>query len=121
MFGFSRSTGPAVGRISAKDAVARHDRGDLVVVDVRDISEVRASGTASGGVHVPLMKLAMAADPRHPDHNPALDPARPIALFCAAGGRSQMACEMLLKMGYSEVYNIGGFGDWCAGGGKVAR
>ncbi|GGE01369.1 Rhodanese-related sulfurtransferase [Gemmobacter megaterium] len=121
MFGFSRSSRPAVGRISPKEAVARHGKGELTVIDVRDISEVRASGTASGGIHVPLMRLAMVADPRHPDHLPQLDPARPVALFCAAGGRSQMGCEILAKLGYAEVYNIGGFGDWCAGGGKVAR
>lgn len=118
MFGFLRSS---VARIAPQEAVQRHARGDLTVIDVRDISELRATGTAAGGLHVPLMRLAMAADPRHPDHLPELDPARPVALFCAAGGRSHAGCELLTKLGYGEVYNLGGFGDWCAGGGKVKR
>ncbi len=121
MFGFARSAVPQVGRISPQDCVDRHARGELTVLDVRELAEVRASGTASGGVHVPLIRLADMADPRHPDHNPTLNPATPVAVFCAAGGRSQMAAELLLKLGYTEVYNLGGFGDWCAGGGKVAR
>lgn len=121
MFGFARSSGPRVGRISPGDCVHRHARGELTVVDVREHAEVRGSGTASGGLHVPLMRLADVADPRHPDHNPALNPDMPVAVFCASGGRSQMAAEMLLKLGYKEVYNLGGFGDWCAAGGKVAR
>ncbi|WP_323042584.1 rhodanese-like domain-containing protein [Gemmobacter sp.] len=118
MFGLFRSS---AARIPPQEAVQRHARGELTVIDVRDISEIRASGTAAGGLHVPLMRLAMVADPRHPDHLPELDPSRPVALFCAAGGRSQAGCEMLAKLGYAQVYNIGGFGDWCAGGGKVAR
>lgn len=121
MFGFARNAGPRVGRISPQDCVARHASGELTVVDVRDISELRASGTASGGVHAPLMRLADLADPRHPDHNPALNPDAPVAVFCASGGRSAMAAEILLNLGYREVYNLGGFHAWTAGGGKVHR
>jgi rhodanese-related sulfurtransferase len=121
MFGFARTQGPRVGRISPKDCVDRHARGELTVVDVRELAEVRASGTASGGVHAPLMRLADKADPRHPDHDTALKPDTPVAVFCASGGRSAMAADMLLKMGYREVYNLGGFHDWTAGGGKVHR
>jgi rhodanese-related sulfurtransferase len=121
MFGIARTASPRVGRISPQECVDRHARGDLTVVDVRELAEVRASGTALGGVHAPLMRLADMADPRHPDHIAALDPETPVAVFCASGGRSAMAADMLLKLGYKEVYNLGGFGDWCAGGGKVRR
>lgn len=122
MFGFSRpAAAPRVERISPQDCVARHARDELTVVDVREHAELRASGTASGGLHVPLMRLADVADPRHPDHNAALNPDAPVAVFCASGGRSQMAAELLVKLGYRQVYNLGGFGDWCAAGGKVAR
>jgi rhodanese-related sulfurtransferase len=121
MFGFARSSGPRVERISPKDCVERHARGELTVIDVRELAEVKASGTASGGVHAPLMRLADKADPRHPDYDKALNPDAAVAVFCASGGRSQMAAEMLMKLGYAEVYNLGGFGDWCAAGGKVSR
>ncbi|MDR5651340.1 rhodanese-like domain-containing protein [Ruixingdingia sedimenti] len=118
MFGLRKSR---VQRIDPCEAVARHARGDLTVIDVREAAELRASGTARGALHVPLALLPIKADPRHPGHDPALDPDRPVALYCAAGGRSGMAAELLMKLGYREVYNIGGFGDWCAGGGQTCR
>ena len=121
MFGFMRPKGGQSGRISPADAVARHDRGEMVVVDVRDIAEVRATGTASGGLHIPLMMLQSKADPRHPEHDKALSTDRPVALFCASGARSGMAADLLRRMGYAEVYNLGGFFDWQAGGGKIHR
>ena len=120
MFGL-RKSGPRVERIAPQDAVARQATGDLTLVDVRDISEVRASGSAVGAVHAPLMLLANKADPRHPDHDKTLSPDRAIALYCASGARSQMAGEMLLSLGYREVYNLGGLGAWVAAGGKVHR
>lgn len=120
MFGLMRARASG-NRLTARDAVDRHTKGELTVVDVRDISELRGSGTAAGSVHVPLMLLAAKADPRHPEHDKALHPEKPVALFCASGARSEMAAGMLRKLGYKEVHNIGGFGDWCAAGGKVRR
>lgn len=38
---------------------------------------------------------------------------RPIALYCAAGGRSEDAMKRLAKAGFTELYNLrGGFYDW---------
>ena len=120
MFGFLRSAS-GVQQINPAQAVEQQRKGALTVVDVRDISELKSSGTASGGVHVPLMLLASRADPRHPEFDKRLDPQTPVALFCASGGRSQMAADMMLRLGYTQVYNIGGFGDWVRAGGQVAR
>lgn len=121
MFGFMRPKGPQAGQITVADAVARQAKGEMVVIDVRDISEVRATGTAAGGKHIPLMLLQAKADPRHPDHDGDLATDRPVALFCASGARSGMAADMMRRMGYAEVYNLGGFFDWQAGGGKIRR
>ena len=38
---------------------------------------------------------------------------QPIALYCAAGGRSEDAMKRLSKAGFTELYNLrGGFYDW---------
>jgi rhodanese-related sulfurtransferase len=120
MFGLLRPAGSAK-RLTANEAVDRHARGEMTVIDVREVSEVRATGTGSGVLHIPLALLGMRADPRHPDHVASLNPDDPVALFCASGGRSEMAAGLLRKLGYKDVHNIGGFGDWCAAGGKVAH
>jgi rhodanese-related sulfurtransferase len=120
MFAFLRQA-PQGNRLSATDIVEQHRHGAITVVDVRDISELKASGTASGSVHAPLMLLQAKADPRHPEHDKRLNPDAPIALFCASGARSGMAAGMLQRLGYREVHNIGGFGDWLRAGGQVAK
>ncbi len=112
--------GNAAKRLSAADAVAKVKSGEMTVIDCREAAELRASGTAMGGVHVPLSLLTMKADPRSPDFDKRLDPSKPIAIFCASGGRSGMGAQALQRLGY-EAHNIGGFGDWVSAGGAVMR
>lgn len=100
------------------DAVAS---GRTVLIDVRNHDEVQASGKAQGAVHIPLSLLPMQADPRHPDTHPALSTDMPIAVYCASGGRSAMACQQLKRLGYGEVVNIGGLRDWQKAGGRIEK
>ncbi|MEZ5731340.1 MAG: rhodanese-like domain-containing protein [Paracoccaceae bacterium] len=116
-----RPSQPAAGRIAAQDAVSRSISGDLVIIDVREAQEVAASGRAAGALHVPLTMLQRKCDPASADCVEGLTCDRPVAIYCASGGRSQMAAQMLRSMGYDEVYNIGGLGDWVAAGGTVTR
>lgn len=111
--------GAAKTRLTSADAIAKSAAGEMTVIDCREASEL-ASGTALGGLHIPLALLPLKADPKGPGHDPRLDPARPVAVFCASGGRSGMAVQVLQRLGY-EAHNIGGFGDWCAAGGPVTR
>lgn len=112
--------GAAAKRFTAADAVAKAIKGEMTVIDCREAGELKASGTAMGGVHIPLALLAMKADPKSPDHDMRLDPAKPVAIFCASGGRSGMGAQALQRLGY-EAHNIGGFGDWVNAGGAVQR
>lgn len=93
--------------------------GRIALLDVREMAEVRASGKACGAVVIPLGLLALKADPKAPDT--ALAPGRPIAVYCASGGRSGRAAQVLRQMGYETVWNIGGLCDWQAAGGQVER
>ena len=120
MFNFLRPSAPAA-RLTVNDAADRLSRGDLVLIDVRETGEVRASGMAKGAINIPVALLSMRADPRHPDHDKRLDPSKAVALYCASGARSGMATQLLQRLGYGEVYNLGGLGDWVNGGGAVSR
>lgn len=119
MFGFFRPSGPQLGRIDLPEAIARAARGDLTVIDVRDGQELRASGKAKGALHVPLAVLQMKLDPRSPERLPGITTETPIGLYCASGARSQGAAQMLLGMGYSQVYNLGGLYHWQMAGGPI--
>lgn len=101
------------------EIVAGVAAGAIALVDVRETAEVRASGKACGAVVIPLGLLALKADPAAPDA--ALAPGRPVAVYCASGGRSGRAAQVLRQMGYETVWNIGGLRDWQAAGGQVER
>ncbi|MDV7269602.1 rhodanese-like domain-containing protein [Thioclava sp. A2] len=120
MFNFLRPSGASVQRINPKDAVERHAKGELLVIDVRDAMELR-QGKAAGALHVPLMALKMKCDPSSPECLPELSVDKPIALYCASGARSQGAGQMLMQMGYKEVYNLGGLMHWYQAGGAIER
>ena len=90
-----------------------------VIVDVRDGTEVQASGKAKGAVAIPRGSLESRADPESGNHNPALSKDRPVILYCAGGGRAALAGKTLRDMGYTDVRNLGGFKDWVAGGGAI--
>ncbi|WP_347313245.1 rhodanese-like domain-containing protein [Defluviimonas sp. SAOS-178_SWC] len=110
---------PSAARFSAAEAVAKVEAGEMVLIDVRDRTELAASGRAAGALHVPLMMLKMKCDPSSPECLAELSEGKPLAVYCASGGRSQMAAQMLNAMGHREVHNIGGFYDWHAAGGAV--
>ncbi|MBK8441728.1 MAG: sulfurtransferase [Rhodobacter sp.] len=110
----ARASQPSISDIAAGVAY-----GEIALVDVREAAEVRASGMAQGAINIPLGVIALKADPKAPDAS--LRPGKPVALYCASGGRSGMAAQVLQRLGYDPVWNIGGLGDWHAGGGQVDR
>lgn len=118
MFGFLRSASPTQPLSEVISAVAA---GQTTLIDVRDISEVKSTGKAAGALHIPLMRLAMMCDPRHPDFVTELRLDKPVALYCASGARSGMAVGMLRKLGFTDVSNIGGLGQWVQAGGAITR
>jgi rhodanese-related sulfurtransferase len=105
----------------AADIVARVNSGQVVLVDIRDPSEIRATGKAQGALAIPLSVLRMKADPQSPDHDSRLSPDAAIALYCASGARSSMARGMLQQLGFRDVTNIGGLSDWQRAGGAITR
>lgn len=112
--------GAGVPKPDPKDLVEKAARGEATVVDVRDLGELKASGKAENAVHIPLAVIRMQGDPNSPDFNAALDRTKPVIVYCASGGRSSMAAQVLKGYGF-EVHNIGGLGHWAQAGGKVVK
>ena len=109
----------AVPRISPADAAKLIERGDVLVVDVREASELASGGKVKGAVHAPRGVLEFRADPESPAHDPAFDRDRTVLLYCGSGGRAALAGQTLQQLGYRDVHNLGGFKDWVEGGGAV--
>jgi rhodanese-related sulfurtransferase len=109
----------AVLAIAPADAAKLVANNDALIVDVRDGTEVAASGKAKGAIAVSRGMLEFRADPESPAHDPAFRKDRPIILYCASGGRSALAGKTLVDMGFKDVRNLGGFKDWVSAGGEV--
>jgi rhodanese-related sulfurtransferase len=99
----------AVPRLPPPEARALMTRGDVLIVDVRDPSEVQASGKIKGAVNVSRGMLEFRADSESPYHNPAFQKDKTVLVYCASGGRSALVGKTLKDFGYATVYNVGGF------------
>ena len=108
-----------VPSMSVEDGIALHGSDDVVFVDVRDSSDIAASGTIAGALKIPRGLIEFKADPATPLHEPALDPSKQIVLVCGAGGMAALSGKVLKEMGFENVANVGGFGSWAEAGGPT--
>jgi rhodanese-related sulfurtransferase len=105
-----------VPTISPAEAAEMVKNADAIVVDVRDGTEVAASGKAKGALAISRGLLEFRADPELPTHDAALRKDRPVILYCGSGGRAALAGKTLRDMGFQNVRNVGGFKDLVAAG-----
>lgn len=107
---------PRITPAQAKDLVAKEG---AVIIDVRDTTEVQATGRVKGAIHIPRGLLEFKADAATSYHDKNLMPERPVIIYCAAGSRAALAGKTLKDMGYTKVFNLGGFKGWAEAGEAV--
>lgn len=91
-----------------------------LLVDIRDVRELAKLGTIPGATHVPRGLLEFWADPESHHYKNYFDPDGSVILFCAGGGRSALAADILQFMGYSHVAHLEcGFNGWKSAGQPV--
>lgn len=78
---------------------------DCVIVDVRTVQEYE-DGHIEGAISMPLPELEYVAETEIDDYD------QPILVYCRSGVRSKTASEILVEMGYTNVYEFGGILDW---------
>lgn len=93
--------------LSVTEAMAARDAGALLV-DLRDVREVRREGTIPGAFHAPRGMLEFWVDPESPYHRKELAAATSLVLFCNLGWRSALAALALQEMGLTNVSHLGG-------------
>jgi rhodanese-related sulfurtransferase len=109
-----------VPKMDAKDAIAKHAKGEGTFIDVRDITSIKESGTIKGAHHVPRGMIEFHADPNMEGfYNPIFQKDAPLYLICGAGGQAALSGKTLKDMGYTNVTNIGGFPGWKEAGGPT--
>ena len=101
----------SVPRITPDEAQKIIGSNDALVVDVRDPSEVTASGKLKGAVNVSRGMLEFRADPESAYYDQNFRKDRTVIVYCASGSRSALAGKALQDLGYSDVRNLGAFKD----------
>jgi hydroxyacylglutathione hydrolase len=100
--------------ISANDLKAMLDRKeDVNVLDVRKQKEWEA-GHIEGAMHIFVGQLM--------DKLSQIPKEKPTVVHCSAGFRSGLAASILLRAGYSDLYNVaGGINAWISSGLPIVR
>lgn len=94
------------------------DLGKTPIIDVREPAEYEA-GCLPGAINIPrgVLEFKIGA---HPDFQNRNDDK--VIVYCQTGGRSALATEALLKLGYSGAVSMaGGFKAWSESGNPVEK
>ena len=88
-----------------------YDKGDVTLIDVRDIRELWNEGTIKDSIHIPRGMLEFWLDPQSSYYQEKkIGDIKNIVLFCALGFRSALSTKALKEMGFDNVANAhGGF------------
>lgn len=95
---------PSLTPEDLKHFQSQHQEGGYTLLDVRQPGEYQQRHLA-GAKLIPLPDL--------PGRLGELDPKEPVVAYCAVGGRSRAAAQLLQGQGFEEVYNLeGGIKAW---------
>lgn len=97
-----------VTTIDSAEGSALIEQGDVLVIDVRTVEEYRG-GHLVGAQSIPVEDEALWAERTAP-----LDRDQPTIVYCRSGRRSAAAAQMLVDMGFTQVYDLGGVEDWAS-------
>lgn len=91
-----------------------------LLLDLRDVRELRRDGRIPGALHVPRGLLEFWIDPQSPYYRREFDNAEALILYCNKGWRSALAARSLQAMGITEVAHLaGGMEHWQESGGEI--
>lgn len=90
--------------ITADSVFSMINREDVYIIDVREEYEYR-SGHIENAYNISLNEL-----------NGIMKNSIPVdgivIVYCQSGNRSKMAAQILLDLGYQNVYDMGGVNSW---------
>ena len=108
-----------VRRLSFEEANNLIATANTLIIDVRETSEIEATGLIKNAVNIPKSIIDANFDHSlikdHLNNNENVT----ILVYCAVGVRSALVGHKLIKNGYKKVLNLGGFSEWASNGGLI--
>lgn len=98
-----QATGQSISPEDAQSMMA--DDQSIILLDVRTQDEYN-QGYIPGAILVPLVSLSSQIEALYPDKN------QTFIIYCRSGNRSREAVEIMMNLGYKNLYDLGGIIDW---------
>src|SRR5207244_12528904 len=95
-----------IENLSVEQVETEMARGDVQVVDIRDVRERKKLGFIPGSTHVPRGMLEFWLDPTSHYSTGKLDPTKRIIRHCAGGQRSALAAHAPRDMGLPNAAQL---------------
>ena len=91
-----------------------------ILIDLRDIRELKREGKIPGAFSCPRGMLEFWIDPESPYHKGIFNQDKTYVFYCASAGRSALSAKTAMDMGLKPVLHIeGGFMAWKRADGDV--
>lgn len=101
-----RQKSPRAQRINAEQfRTLQKEKSETVLMDVRTEPEYRES-------HIKGSQLFPVDEINYRQQDLPQNKELPIVVYCLSGARSRQAANMLVRMGYSTVYDLGSIMAW---------
>ena len=106
--------------LSTSEVEAKRGQPGVMLIDLRDIRELKREGRIPNTLHIPRGMLEFWIDPASPYYKADFDNATELVLFCNKGWRSALAAHSLYRMGVEGVSHMdGGMTKWQEDGFEV--
>lgn len=111
-----------VNTLPTEDAKVLVNSDKHVLIDLRDIREIKRSGKIPGAFSCPRGMLEFWIDPDSPYHKEIFNQDKTYVFYCASAWRSALSAQVAMEMGLAPVAHIaGGFTAWVKADGPVEK
>ena len=100
-----------INKMTPNEVKSAFEKGEVTLIDIRDIRELWKEGTIKNSMHIPRGMLEFWLDPSSPYFKEnKIKELKNMVLYCGIGWRSALATKSLNEMGFKNVFNAeGGF------------
>jgi rhodanese-related sulfurtransferase len=108
-----------VERLTYKETCNILKQPNTFIIDVREESEVANFGLIKNAIHIPRGLIEFKIELNSSNNPAGINNDSNLLFYCAGGFRSALAANTVKNLGFINVYNIGGFGEWVNNGGEI--
>ena len=108
-----------VERLAYEETCDMLKKPNTFIIDVREESEVANFGLIKNAIHIPRGLIEFKIELNSSNNPAGINNDSNLLFYCAGGYRSALAANTVKNLGFINVYNIGGFGEWVSHNGPI--